>query len=133
MEITSDEEGIRLIDEVVAEFNLNQGQRRAFNCVALQSIGRGKVGSQLRLAIIGEGGTGKSRVVDAFRSWFAKLGRLDELVVTATTGAAASTIRGSTVHSECHLPVKSKKLPIPSAKDVQEWIPRKSSSLVLSR
>ena len=37
IEISSDEEGMRIIDEVVAEFNLNAGQRRAFSCIALEA------------------------------------------------------------------------------------------------
>jgi AAA domain len=126
IEITSDTEGQRLIDEVSAEFNLNEGQRRAFRCVALQSLGRGRVGDQLRLAIIGEGGTGKSRVIDALRSWFSKLGRSDELVVTAMTGAAASNINGSTLHSAAGIRPKAKiAITTPTLNLVQDWSKRK--------
>ena len=125
IEITSDTEVQGLINDVVTEFNLNEGQRRAFRCVALQSVGRGKVGDQLRLAIIGEGGTGKSRVIDALRSWFLKLGRSDELVVTATAGAAASNIKGSTLHRAASLSVVDKVATKTTLSQVQDWSKRK--------
>lgn len=55
-------------------------------------------GQQLLLGLFGAVGTGKSRVVDALRAWFAR-NRSIELVVTATTGTAAFNISGTTLDS----------------------------------
>ena len=55
--------------------------------------------SHLLMGVFGEGGTGKSRLINALRSWFRRNGRKEELIVTATTGTAAVKIKGSTVHT----------------------------------
>ena len=49
---------------------------------------------QLLMGLFGEGGTGKSRVVNAIRKWFKVRGMSDELLITATTGSAAVKIGG---------------------------------------
>ena len=61
------------------------------------------------MGIFGEGGTGKSTLIDAVRAWFKFCGREQELIVTATTGAAASKINGCTVHSATGIPFERKK------------------------
>ena len=50
----------------------------------------------------GPGGTGKSRVIHAIKCVFEKLGKQDQLIVSATTGPAAMLIHGSTIDSLCH-------------------------------
>lgn len=55
--------------------------------------------SQLLLYIQGEGGVGKSRVVKAIELGFWLLSRREDLVLAAPTGAAASNIEGSTIHT----------------------------------
>src|SRR5271154_3692295 len=54
---------------------------------------------QLLMGLFGEGGTRKSRVINAIRKWFQVRGMSDELLITATTGAAAVKIGGRTLHS----------------------------------
>ena len=54
---------------------------------------------QLLMGIFGEGGTGKSRVINEVKRWFDMGGMGNELLITATSGAAAVKIGGSTLHS----------------------------------
>jgi hypothetical protein len=49
------------------------------------------------MGVFGEGGTGKSRLINAIRAWFRWNGREKELVVTASTATAAVKIGGTTV------------------------------------
>jgi hypothetical protein len=51
----------------------------------------------------GEGGTGKSRVIEAIVSLFAAKGISHRLLVTATSGTAAANINGVTIHSACSM------------------------------
>jgi hypothetical protein len=63
-----------------------------------------------RMIIGGPGGTGKSHIYDALRSFYDELGILAELNFTAPTGVSASNIRGSTIHHEAALRVKTSAL-----------------------
>ena len=79
---------------------------------------------QLLTGTFGEGGTGKSRLVEAIREWFILTNQPNRLVVTATTGAAAVRINGSTLHSAVGIPVEdydSKSTAKISDKDVLAW------------
>ncbi|WAO96996.1 Helitron-like-N domain-containing protein [Fusarium falciforme] len=49
----------------------------------------------------GEGGTGKSRVIEALAELFASKDISHRLLMTATSGAAAARINGVTIHSAC--------------------------------
>ena len=62
------------------------------------------------VSISDPGGTGKSQVIHAVQHWYKTLGRSDEIVVTATTGAAASNIGGSIIYSAANLPVKGRRI-----------------------
>jgi ABC-type dipeptide/oligopeptide/nickel transport system ATPase component len=95
------------IDTVVQKFTLNKEQTRALKIVAYHSLGHSKVGSQLLMGIFGEGGTGKSRVIDAICDWFNLINQKQRLIITATTGAAAVKINGSTLHSAVGIPVET--------------------------
>jgi hypothetical protein len=64
---------------------------------------------QLCQFVGGEGGTGKSRVIEAVVALFASKGMLHRLVVTATAGAAAAMINGITIHAACHISVDSSR------------------------
>jgi hypothetical protein len=55
----------------------------------------------------GEGGTGKSRVVEAVVALFASKGMLHRLLVTGTSGTAAAGVNGITIHSACNVSVGS--------------------------
>ena len=53
------------IMDIVHKFTLNKAQERAFRIIAYHTLGRSKVGPQLRMGVFGEGGTGKSRLIAA--------------------------------------------------------------------
>ncbi|EXK24151.1 hypothetical protein FOMG_19112 [Fusarium oxysporum f. sp. melonis 26406] len=57
--------------------------------------------SQLCQFVGGEGGTGKSRVIEALVELFASKCISDRLLITATSGTAAARINGITIHSAC--------------------------------
>jgi ATP-dependent DNA helicase PIF1 len=92
---------------VVQQFTLNYEQTCALRIIAEHSLGRSQIGNQLLMGIFGEGGTGKSRLIEAIRSWFGLVGQEQRLIVTATTGAAAVRINGSTLHSAASIPVET--------------------------
>ncbi|KIK74991.1 hypothetical protein PAXRUDRAFT_64207, partial [Paxillus rubicundulus Ve08.2h10] len=59
---------------------------------------------QLLMIVVGPGGTGKSRLLNAITRVYAQEGTLSKLAKTATTGVAASNIGGRTVHSWAGIP-----------------------------
>ncbi|KAM4063874.1 PIF1-like helicase [Hirsutella rhossiliensis] len=56
---------------------------------------------QLRQFVGGEGGTGKSRIIEALVELFNKKSLSNRLLITATSGTAAARINGITIHSAC--------------------------------
>ena len=60
---------------------------------------------QLCQFVGGEGGTGKSRIIEAVIALFAGKGMLHRLLVTATSGTAAARINGITIHAACSVSV----------------------------
>jgi hypothetical protein len=64
---------------------------------------------QLCQFVGGEGGTGKSRVIEALVALFASKGMLHRLLVTATSGTAAARINGMTIHAACSVSVDSSR------------------------
>ena len=117
------------IDRIVREFNLNENQTIAFRIVADHSLGHGRFGRQLRMGVFGEGGTGKSRVIEAIRAWFTCIGRERELAITALTGVAAQNIDGATLHSSAGIPPQEsgddRSTPKISEKKAEEWKDRR--------
>src|SRR5205809_577667 len=110
---TSTLERALMIMDIIHKFTLNEAQQHVFRIIAYHTLGRSKVGPQLRLGVFGEGGMGKSRLIAAVRAWFAALNRQNELVVTAPTGTAAFNVVGITLHSTVNLPIgkhKKKKM-----------------------
>lgn len=90
---------------VAARFTLNKRQTIAFLIIcrqldSIQCSGRGDV-RQLCEFVGGEGGTGKSRVIEALVELFASKGISNRLLITATSGTAAAQINGITIHSAC--------------------------------
>jgi hypothetical protein len=76
------------------------------------------------MGIFGEGGTGKSRLIEAIRAWFAGLSRSLELIITATTGTAAFNVKGYTLHSAVGIPVENgdgMRVVTMSDKKAKEW------------
>ena len=95
--------------DIIHKFTLNEAQQRVFRIIADHTLGRSKVGPQLRLGVFGEAGTGKSRLIAAVRAWFAVLNRQNELVVTAPTGTAALNVAGITLPSAANLPIGNQR------------------------
>jgi hypothetical protein len=87
---------------------LNEEQRRAFDIIDwhLRKTLAGEELPQLRMVILGEGGTGKSRVIQAVAAHFERLQVGHMLVKGAYTGIAASIINGRTLHVLTAMPLK---------------------------
>ncbi|KAE9393398.1 hypothetical protein BT96DRAFT_751687, partial [Gymnopus androsaceus JB14] len=60
----------------------------------------------LRLLVTGPGGTGKSRIFEAWTEFHQKMDCIQEFRLTAPTGVVASDIGGCTIHAEAALRVK---------------------------
>ena len=92
------------IEKVVVDMRLGQNpeQERAFRLVANHVLDAD--GQQLLMYIAGVGGTGKTHVVRAILRLFELLGRSEEILVGAPTGAAALNIDGYTIHSLTMVP-----------------------------
>jgi hypothetical protein len=86
---------------------LNKRQRMAFNIITahLQAYLRGDNPPQCLMIVHGQGGTGKSALLNAISKTFADLGATPLLAKTAMSGVAASIIRGQTLHSWASLPI----------------------------
>jgi len=91
---------------------LNEEQRKAYDIV-LWHVDQTRAGVEglppLRMMIQGEGGTGKSRVIQTITDAFERLGMRTQLVKGAYTGIAASVIDGKTLHAICQLLVGKRK------------------------
>jgi len=62
---------------------------------------------QFLLYVAGEGGTGKSWVIEAVRLGMKLLEREQEVLVIAPTGNAANHVQGSTIHTGLDIAVQS--------------------------
>jgi len=58
------------------------------------------------MLVIGEGGTGKSVLIDAITKTFEFHGKRQDLAECGTSGIATSSIKGQTVHSWTGLSVR---------------------------
>lgn len=81
--------------------NLLPDQRRAYDIVTwhLDQTLAGNAPPQLLMQMQGEGGTGKSRTIQAITEAFARRGVRCKLAKSAFTGVAAGVIDGTTLHS----------------------------------
>jgi hypothetical protein len=98
--------------QVAESLTLNRRQSIAFRllCRHLDRVHRcGKDTPQLCQFVGGEGGTGKSRVIEAIVALFASKGMSHRLLVTATSGTAAARINGITIHAACSVSVDSSR------------------------
>jgi PIF1-like helicase len=115
------------IDSIVNEFSLNPEQTRAFRIICNHALGHYTAqDSQLLMGVFGAGGTGKSTLIEAIRTWFRRNCREKELIVTATTGSAAVKIAGTTVHSAVSIPIETadgKRVGRLKAKQIEAWQP----------
>ncbi|KAJ8473524.1 hypothetical protein ONZ51_g7821 [Trametes cubensis] len=104
---SSSQSGHELMDRIVIDMGLNANpeQERAFRIIAEHVLSND---DQLLMYIAGVGGTGKTHVVKAIVKFFEGLGRANEILIGAPTGAAALNINGYTVHSLILLNNRSK-------------------------
>jgi hypothetical protein len=116
--------------QLAESFTLNQRQSIALRliCRQLDHICHDEQGTpQLCQFIGGEGGTGKSRIIEAIAELFLSKGIPHRLLVTATSGTAAAKINGITIHSACKFSKDSSH--IHSYKNVDEIVPSRSAGL----
>ncbi|KAI0054549.1 hypothetical protein BV25DRAFT_1781238, partial [Artomyces pyxidatus] len=80
---------------------LKTDQKRAYEIISwhLDQTLDGKDIPPLRLLIHGEGGTGKSKVIQTVTEYFAQRRAQHKLLKAAYTGVAASLIDGKTTHT----------------------------------
>jgi hypothetical protein len=99
--------------QLAEELTLNYRQSIAVRiiCRQLDRVRRDEnvttVTPQLCQFIGGEGGTGKSRTIEAVVKAFARQGVSGRLLITATSGTAGAGINGITIHSACGLSVSN--------------------------
>ncbi|PPQ72163.1 hypothetical protein CVT24_002414 [Panaeolus cyanescens] len=86
-----------LMDTIVNDYGLNSEQERAFRIVANHSTCVGV--KQLLMYMGGMGGTGKSRVIKAWVSFFNARNESYRCVLLGPTGTSAALIGGQTYHS----------------------------------
>ena len=70
----------------------------------------------LRLIISGQGGTGKSQVIQAVTDYFAQRSQSQHLRLASYTGIATKNIHGSTLHAALNLSVLSRNQNVSNAK-----------------
>jgi Helitron helicase-like domain at N-terminus/PIF1-like helicase len=107
---------------------LNWKQKRTvsmvfYHALRLQGKQAAEKHEQFLLYVGGEGGTGKSRIIDAVRLGMGLLGRDREVFVAAYTGNAAKNVEGSTIHTGFNLAVRKKKNQLPPT-ELSEVSPR---------
>ncbi|KAJ7693695.1 hypothetical protein B0H17DRAFT_1178959 [Mycena rosella] len=91
---------------------LNTEQRKAHDIIeahAKRTLA-GMVHEQLLMIVRGEGGTGKTVLLNAIADTFDYLQALDALARTATTRFAASLVEGQTLHSWAGISIRAKGL-----------------------
>ena len=94
--------------QVAQRLTLNRRQTIAFLliCRQLDRLRGDTDGVAQHLQFLGgEGGTGKSRVIQAITELMSSRGMASQLLVTATSGVAAAQINGVTIHSACSLSI----------------------------
>ena len=91
----------------ISEVPLNKEQRCAFDIVYshLKVTLAGRKPPQLQMLIIGEGGTGKTVVINKLTVMFASMGASNILAKTATSRVAVTFISGTTLHNWAAFPM----------------------------
>ena len=104
------------IAEIIANWNLNVEQARAFHIVAEHSL---QLRSEpLHMYLGGPGGTGKSRVIKALQYFLDSRAQSRQLRLTSYTGVAACNISGMTLHSASSIKQKHKSGPSNATHDL---------------
>ena len=103
--ILAPEASLPAVDPALLKFD----QFRAFNIITwhLDQTLSGNEPPPLRMILYGEGGTGKSKVIQTVTETFAQKGVKYMLVKSAYTGVAASLIDGKTTHTIASLSMSS--------------------------
>jgi hypothetical protein len=96
-------------EDLTETLHMNTEQKRALDIIRAQLHRRihNQPFSQLLMVICGEGGTGKSALIDEITRTYASAGCSSRLAKTAMSGVAASIIGGSTLHSWAGLPSRT--------------------------
>jgi hypothetical protein len=89
------------ITAMIKEYTLNAEQSRAFRIVSEHSLET--TPEPLRMYIRGPGGTGKSRVINALKSFFERPNQGHRFRLASYTGVVAKNISGMTLHSALSL------------------------------
>jgi hypothetical protein len=117
------------VASLIRHFTLNEDQSLAFRIICNHVLMHHTPQEpQLLMGVFGEGGTGKSRLIEAIRVWFRRNHREKELIVTATTGTAAVKINGSTVHSAVSIPIErsdGKRMGKLTSQQLEDWTERR--------
>lgn len=82
---------------ILQRFTLNAEQTRAFSMIADHSCSNNP--EQLRMFLGGPGGTGKSQVINALRTFFQEKDENRRFRLASFTGVAAHNIKGTTLHA----------------------------------
>ena len=103
--------------------NLNEEQRHAYDIVDwhLEETIEGKAPPQLLMMIPGEGGVGKSKLVQSITQNFQQRNLGHWWVKGAYTGIAASLIDGKTLHVLAGIPVKGRRQSAQTLKKLREF------------
>lgn len=98
-----------IVNESPSCATLNERQRMAYHIVTshVQAHLRNENPPQRLMIVHGQGGTGKTAMLNAISNTFDDLGASHLLAKTAMSGVAASLIGGKTLHSWAALPVKT--------------------------
>ena len=102
---------------------LNEDQRRAYNIIDrhLNETIVGKKPPQLLMAIPGEGGVGKTKLIQTIMQDYHQRGMEDRLVKGAYTGIVASLINGKTLHVLAGIPVRGGKQSAQTLQKLREF------------
>jgi hypothetical protein len=104
--------------------SLNAEQRRAYEIIKYIIDSDDRNPPQLLMLLHGEGGTGKSRVIQTITDLFKQRGILHKLIKVAYTGVAASLIEGETIHKSTKIRINGGggKLPVRTIKELEvKW------------
>jgi AAA domain len=102
-----------VIDLISRQYPLNRKQRLVAERVISEALAwkdhpfDASKRNQSLVYIGGEGGTGKSQIVRAVVAAMILLGRLEEIILMAPTGAAADNIDGNTYHTSLGISIRT--------------------------
>jgi hypothetical protein len=125
------------IRDISAQFSLNTAQHVAFTLIAVPLLAkitgqtlpprRAAMFNNAPIVVTGAGGTGKSRVISAVRALCNSWHHSNAVKVVASTGIAAASLNGCTMHSSVGLGINCTRLPkhvdTPTDTLIRQWAP----------